>query len=45
MGNKAIISVIGPDRPGILAAVSQLLVELDCNIENARQTILQGEFA
>jgi glycine cleavage system transcriptional repressor len=45
MTNKAIISVLGPDRPGILAAVSQLIAELDCNIENARQTILQGEFA
>ena len=45
MGSKAIISVLGPDRPGILAAVSKLLLELDCNIENARQTILQGEFA
>jgi glycine cleavage system transcriptional repressor len=42
---KIIISVLGPDRPGIIAAVSGVLFENDCNIENVSQTILQAEFA
>ena len=43
--NKAILSVLGPDRPGIVAAVSGILFELNCNIENVSQTILQTEFS
>jgi glycine cleavage system transcriptional repressor len=42
---KVIISVLGKDRPGIVAAVSRVLFERDCNIENVSQTILQTEFA
>ena len=42
---KVIISVLGKDRPGIVAAVSRVLFESDCNIENVSQTILQTEFA
>ncbi len=42
---KIIISVFGPDRPGVLAAVSRILFEQDCNIENVTQTILQSEFS
>ena len=42
---KAIISVLGPDRPGIIAAVTKILFENDCNIENVSQTILQSEFS
>jgi glycine cleavage system transcriptional repressor len=41
---KVIISVLGQDRPGILAAVSQALLSQDCNIENVSQTILQSVF-
>ena len=40
-----IISVFGQDRPGIIAAVTHLMFELDCNIENVSQTILQNEFS
>ena len=43
--NKVVISVLGPDRPGIIAAVSKMLVEKDGNIENVSQTILQSEFS
>ena len=43
--NKIIITVIGKDRPGIIAAVSEVLYRLNCNIENISQTILQSEFA
>ena len=38
------ISVIGRDRPGILAAISRILQDQDCNIENISQTILQSVF-
>lgn len=42
---KVIISVLGEDRPGIIAAVSRILFDRNCNIENVSQTILQSEFA
>ncbi|TAJ93576.1 MAG: ACT domain-containing protein [Gammaproteobacteria bacterium] len=41
---KIIVSVLGHDRPGILAAVSGALLDNGCNIENASQTILQSVF-
>jgi glycine cleavage system transcriptional repressor len=43
--NKAILSVLGHDRPGIVAAVTAILFDLNCNIENVSQTILQTEFS
>ncbi|UCG07431.1 MAG: ACT domain-containing protein [Desulfobacterales bacterium] len=43
--NKVILSVLGHDRPGIVAAVARVLFEQHCNIENVSQTILQTEFA
>jgi len=43
--NKVILSVLGHDRPGIVAAVTNVLYEKRCNIENVSQTILQTEFA
>ncbi|BDV01991.1 amino acid-binding protein [Thermodesulfomicrobium sp. WS] len=42
---KFAVSVMGHDRPGILAAVSETVFGLGCNIEDVSQTILQGEFA
>lgn len=42
---KMIISILGQDRPGIIAAVTRILFEKDCNIENVSQTILQNEFS
>jgi glycine cleavage system transcriptional repressor len=42
---KIIISVLGKDRPGIIAAVSKLFYELECNIENVSQSILQYQFS
>lgn len=42
---KVVISVLGRDRPGIVAAVSRILFEQRCNIEDVSQTILQSEFA
>ena len=42
---KIIVSVLGHDRPGIIAAVSGVLFEAGCNMEDVSQTILQTEFA
>ncbi len=42
---KQIITVIGADSPGILAAVSGIISESGGNIEDISQTILQDEFA
>ena len=43
--NKAILSILGRDRPGIVAAVSRVLLDQNCNVENVSQTMLQTEFA
>lgn len=42
---KIIISVLGTDRPGIIAAVARVLLDHDGNIENVSQTSLQSYFA
>ena len=41
---KAVVTVIGKDKPGIIAAVSALLAENAVNIEDISQTILSGNF-
>ena len=41
---KAIVSVIGKDKKGIIAKVSNALFEMDINIENISQTIMQEYF-
>ena len=43
-GTRAIITVLGSDRPGIVAAVATALSERDANILDISQTILQGIF-
>ncbi|QOY61024.1 ACT domain-containing protein [Thermophilibacter immobilis] len=42
--NRAIITVLGSDRAGIVAAVAGALSERDANILDISQTILQGIF-
>ncbi|MEW6721516.1 MAG: ACT domain-containing protein [Thermodesulfobacteriota bacterium] len=39
------LSVVGKDRPGIVAEVSRVLYEIGCNIEDSSCTILSGQFA
>ncbi len=39
------ISVIGRDRPGIIAGVSSVLYRSRCNIEELSQTVIRGQFA
>jgi ACT domain-containing protein len=41
---KAIVTVIGQDKPGIIAKVSTALAENTVNIEDISQTIMQGSF-
>ena len=43
--NEFTVSVVGEDRPGIVAAVTGALLELGGNVENARASILSGSFA
>ena len=43
--NKAILSILGQDRPGIVASITGVLARQQCNIENVSQTILQSQFA
>jgi len=45
MKTRAILSVLGEDRVGIVAAVSTALAETGTNIEDIRQTILSGVFS
>ena len=42
---KMIISVLGKDRPGIIAAVTKVMFEQGFNIEDVSQTILQNQFS
>jgi ACT domain-containing protein len=43
-GMNAIITVVGTDQVGIIAAVSAFLAERNINIEDITQTILSGNF-
>lgn len=42
--NRAIITVLGSDRSGIVAAVAGILAQHEVNILDISQTILQGIF-
>ena len=41
---KALVSVTGKDRPGIIAKVSTALYEMNINVLEISQTILDGYF-
>lgn len=38
-------SAVGQDRPGIVAALSRLLFDHNCNLSDSSMTILAGQFA
>lgn len=38
------LSAIGRDRPGIVAAVSKVLLDHECNVEDSSMAILRGHF-
>lgn len=44
MNSKAIVTVLGKDRVGIVAGVSKVLAENKVNIEDISQTIMQDFF-
>jgi glycine cleavage system transcriptional repressor len=39
------VTAVGADRPGIVAAVTKVLVERGCNLEDTSMAILRGQFA
>ena len=39
------ITVIGNDRPGIVAAVTRVLFDVGCNLQDISSTILRGHFS
>lgn len=39
------LAAIGRDRPGIVAAVAEVLFEQGCNVEDSSMTLLRGNFA
>jgi glycine cleavage system transcriptional repressor len=39
------LAAIGRDRPGIVAAVSRVIYEQGCNVEDSSMTLLRGNFA
>ncbi|MDY0301312.1 MAG: ACT domain-containing protein [Trichlorobacter sp.] len=39
------VSVVGADRPGIVAAITEVLFRLGCNISDSSSTMLAGQFA
>ena len=41
---RAIVTVIGKDKPGIIARVANDLANVKVNIEDISQTIVQGNF-
>ena len=45
MHTPAVVSVLGEDRVGIVAAVATALAEAQANIEDIRQTIIGGIFS
>ncbi len=42
---RAVVTVIGVDRPGIVAGVSRVLADHNVNIEDISQTVLRDIFA
>ncbi len=44
MRTPAVLTVLGEDRVGIVAAISAILAEANANIEDIRQTILGNIF-
>lgn len=44
-GRLLVVTVVGHDRPGIIAEVTGLLAELGANLEDSSMTILRGHFA
>ncbi|MGH9226821.1 MAG: glycine cleavage system protein R [Acidimicrobiales bacterium] len=44
-GGHVAVTAVGLDRPGIVAAVTRVMVDHGCNLEDTSMTILRGHFA
>ena len=44
MNTTAIVTVVGPDRVGIIAEICRTLADLDLNVLEISQTIMSGMF-
>ncbi len=44
-GHAVALAAIGRDRPGIVAAVTKVLFDLRCNVEDSSMTLLRGNFS
>jgi glycine cleavage system transcriptional repressor len=42
---RAVVTAVGVDQPGIVAALTGALMELGCNLEDSSMSMLQGNFA
>ncbi len=42
---KSVLSLVGPDKPGLVEALSGILTGANFNIEDSRMAVLGGEFA
>ena len=42
---RLILTVVGKDRPGIVAGIAHMLYEHECDIQETNQTVLDDEFA
>jgi glycine cleavage system transcriptional repressor len=45
MPNYALLTASGPDRPGIVAGITGVLLDSDCNIEDSQMSRLGPDFA
>lgn len=45
MPNRFVITAVGDDRPGIVAAVTGALLPVRANLEDTAMTLLEGQFA
>ena len=41
---KAIVTVVGKDRVGIIAEICSLLAQMNVNINDINQTVMQDDF-
>ena len=40
-----ILTAVGPDRVGLVEQISEFIVRRDCNIEDSKMAVFEGEFA
>ena len=45
MSAYAVLTAVGPDKPGLVDSVSKFILDCGCNLEDSRMAVLGGEFA